>query len=181
MDSIFQYSLPLIGNLLRYFIFAGIPFLIFYVIFSRSFTKNKIQERLAKDNDFIREILQSIQTNFIIAAVIMLFLFTPLKEYTQVYFEIEQLNDEERDATQYLHFVTLDGSYWHRWSAVIIIVVLNMVFMASQVYCIFLRNDSRLPVGWYMQLSTWIISTSKFFLCVFRLQVIFCVLHVKFC
>ncbi len=85
MEFNFQYLIPLASNLLRYFIFAGIPFLIFYIVFPEQFSKNKIQAKLARQKDFIREILHSVQTNFIVAGVIMLFIFTPLREYTQLY------------------------------------------------------------------------------------------------
>jgi len=79
------YLLPIVFNFARYFILAGIPFLIFYLLFPHKFSKNKIQVRFAKNKDFIREILHSMQTTLIIAGVGILFLVTPLRAYTQIY------------------------------------------------------------------------------------------------
>lgn len=74
--------------IIRYFVIAGIPFLIFYILFPQYFDRNKIQSRLAKSKDFLREIWHSLQTNVILASFIILILFTPIKEYTNVYFEL---------------------------------------------------------------------------------------------
>ena len=87
-------SLPFLApwfiTVLRYFLFAGIPFLIFYIAFPQAFAKNKIQVRLAKRKDFIREILHSMQTSLILVAIGLLFLKTPLRGITQVY---DNIND----------------------------------------------------------------------------------------
>lgn len=72
-------------NITRYFLFAGIPFLICYILFPKVFSKSKIQERLARKKDFIREILHSLQTNVILAGIAILILKSPLRDYTQVY------------------------------------------------------------------------------------------------
>jgi sterol desaturase/sphingolipid hydroxylase (fatty acid hydroxylase superfamily) len=85
MQDNFQYFIPIILNISRYFLFAGIPFLIFYILFPDAFSKNKIQLKLAKRKDFIREILHSLQTTFVLAGVGLLILQTPLKKYTQFY------------------------------------------------------------------------------------------------
>lgn len=85
MENNMQYFLPIITNIVRYFLLAGIPFVIFYLLFPEKFSKNKIQSRFAKRKDFIREILHSMQTTLIIAGVGILILRTPLREYTQFY------------------------------------------------------------------------------------------------
>lgn len=85
MKDILQYGIPIIVHTLRYFLFAGIPFLIFYILYPDFFSKNKIQVRLAKHKDFLREISHSMQTILVIVTVGMLILKTPLGEYTQVY------------------------------------------------------------------------------------------------
>lgn len=64
---------------------AGIPFLIFYILYPAVFSKNKIQGRSAKRKDFLREIRQSLQATFILAGVALLILKTPLVDYTQYY------------------------------------------------------------------------------------------------
>jgi len=85
MKESLEYILPVIVNMSRYFIFAGIPFLIIYILFPDKFSKNKIQSKFAKRKDFIREILHSMQTTFILTGIGLLILKTPLREYTQVY------------------------------------------------------------------------------------------------
>ncbi|MEM7373743.1 MAG: sterol desaturase family protein [Bacteroidota bacterium] len=89
METHISYLLPVIGNLARYFIFAGIPFLIFYALYPDTFSNNKIQSRLAKHKDFIREILHSLQTIGILAIVGIVLVFSPLRAYTQMYGEIQ--------------------------------------------------------------------------------------------
>jgi len=85
MADYYSYLFPLGMNIARYFLFAGIPFLIFYVLFPDVFSHNKIQARFAKRKDFLREILYSLQTTCVILAVIFLVLKSPLRAYTQFY------------------------------------------------------------------------------------------------
>ena len=80
--------IPWVINVVRYFLLAGIPFLIFYILFPDFFKRNKIQRKIAKNKDFIREIMHSMQTTFIIAGIGLLILKTPLREYTQVYYDL---------------------------------------------------------------------------------------------
>lgn len=85
MDNTIQYFIPIMANALRYFLFAGIPFLLFYYLYPNKFSKNKIQARFAKNKDFIREILHSLQTMGIIAGMGLLIIHSPLSEYTLFY------------------------------------------------------------------------------------------------
>ena len=83
--NVLQYVSPLIINLVKYFIFAGVPFLIFYKLYANTFSKSKIQSRWAKKKDFIREILHSIQMIFISTVLVVTILKSPLKDYTLFY------------------------------------------------------------------------------------------------
>lgn len=85
MEQFIQIVFPFVFNLAKYFILAGIPFLIFYKLYNNQFVKNKIQEKSAKRKDFIREVLHSLQATMIIVLVALVFLQTPLREYTQIY------------------------------------------------------------------------------------------------
>ncbi|RKR84452.1 sterol desaturase/sphingolipid hydroxylase (fatty acid hydroxylase superfamily) [Mucilaginibacter gracilis] len=69
----------------RYFVIAGIAFLLCYKILSNWLTKAKIQSRTAANADFYREILHSVQTTAILAVIACLVLNTPLRNYTWVY------------------------------------------------------------------------------------------------
>lgn len=64
---------------------AGIPFLLFYVLFPQVFSKNKIQAHNATRKDFIREILHSMQATFVFIGLVLLILKTPLRDFTQFY------------------------------------------------------------------------------------------------
>lgn len=80
-----HYIVPWVMNLLRYFIIAGIPFLIFYIYFPNLFSKNRIQKRKAKRKDFLHEIKNSVLTTAIFGLIFLLFYKTSLKSYTQIY------------------------------------------------------------------------------------------------
>ncbi len=75
-------------NLIRYLVLAGIPFLVFYVLFPDKVATLKIQSRLAKRRDFIREILHSLKNVVIFVGVGLLLLKTPVSEYTLYYRDI---------------------------------------------------------------------------------------------
>jgi lathosterol oxidase len=88
MRENFPFLYPLVLNLIRYIFFIGTPFLIFYILFPDAFQQNKIQQRIARHKDFIREALHSLQTIFIIAGIAFLVLQTPFKSITQFYTDI---------------------------------------------------------------------------------------------
>ncbi len=73
---------------IRYFVIAGVPFIIFYKLLANWFSQSKIQNRQASRKDFIREILHSMQTTAVFAVIGYLVLFTPLKNHTLVYTDI---------------------------------------------------------------------------------------------
>ena len=77
-----------LANIIRYFLIAGIPFLIFYRLYPNSFVANKIQTRWAKNKDFLREVRHSMVTTLIIVAVAFAILFSPLREWTSFYTEL---------------------------------------------------------------------------------------------
>lgn len=85
MEDIQPYLRPLIISLTRYFVIAGAFFLIFYIAFPNSFIRNKIQTAWALKKDFFREILHSMQTTLILAAVGLSILRSPLRQYTAIY------------------------------------------------------------------------------------------------
>jgi len=73
---------------LRYFVIAGIPFLIFYNWLSGRFCKSKIQGRKAGKADFWREIFHSMQTTAVFAIASGLILLTPFRAHTWVYLNL---------------------------------------------------------------------------------------------
>lgn len=75
-------------SVFRYFIIAGIFFLLFYKIFEPRFSKSKIQSRMASRKDFIREILHSMQSTLTMSVIAFVVLFTPFKSYTMLYTDL---------------------------------------------------------------------------------------------
>lgn len=91
MENLIESSIRIyINSGLRYFVFAGIPFLIFYVFFAEKFQKNKIQGRSEKTKRFFHEIKHSLSTMIIITVVVSIVLFTPFREWTNIYDDINE-------------------------------------------------------------------------------------------
>lgn len=88
MDFQPNITLQVIMNVSRYFLMAGLPFLIFYILFPQKFKRQKIQRRIARQKDFIREVLHSMKTIVIIVAVVAVVLKTPLGEFSKIYTDI---------------------------------------------------------------------------------------------
>jgi lathosterol oxidase len=75
---------------LRYFIIAGIPFVICYYILKGRLKKFKIQERSAVWKDFIREVLHSLKTISVLTGISYIVLYTPLHHVTRIYDSVDQ-------------------------------------------------------------------------------------------
>lgn len=69
----------------RYFIIAGIAFVLFYWLVPRKLNRFKIQQRFAKRKDFLREIWYSIQSTLVFALIAVALMFTPFRSYTLIY------------------------------------------------------------------------------------------------
>ncbi len=70
---------------LRYFVFAGIAFSLFYILFKRNFIKIKIQKLFPKRKDYRREIGFSFLTMVIFSLYAALIFKSPLSEFTKIY------------------------------------------------------------------------------------------------
>ena len=75
---------------IRYFLFAGVTFTIFYVLFKNRFSKFKIQKLFPKNKDYYREIGYSFITMFIFSLYAVLIFKTPFTQFTQIYQDICQ-------------------------------------------------------------------------------------------
>lgn len=75
----------------RYFLLAGLGFLIFYIIFRRQKRIKKIQELFPETRDYVREIFYSVLTIGIFSAVPLVILQVPaIKAHTFFYRDISQ-------------------------------------------------------------------------------------------
>lgn len=70
---------------IRYFLIAGVAYLIWYRLLRKKLFYKKIQARFPKNQDYKREIAYSISTIVIFAAVPFLLLQTPLRQFTRYY------------------------------------------------------------------------------------------------
>jgi lathosterol oxidase len=70
---------------IRYFVFAGAPFLIYYIWFDKQVSAAKIQDRSSSRRDFVREIFHSMQTTVVFAIIGCRILNTPVKNITRIY------------------------------------------------------------------------------------------------
>ncbi|MCO6149449.1 sterol desaturase family protein [Flavobacterium sp. NRK1] len=83
-------SIILGATLLRYFFIAGVAFLFFYIFLNKRFKTGKIQAKVLKKKDIIREVLHSCQSAAVFTGITLLILFSPIKEYTLIY---DNVND----------------------------------------------------------------------------------------
>lgn len=89
MENTLKTALQIFGfSAIRYFLLAGIPFLLFYVLFSDRLKPSKIQQKLSAKKELIREIWHSMQSTLVFSLISVLVLFTPLRQYTLIYSEI---------------------------------------------------------------------------------------------
>lgn len=72
----------------RYFIIAGIFFLVFYLLFPKSLLRNKIQSRPAGKADFLREILHSSISSIMLAITSIIALSDSLRPHTFIYTDL---------------------------------------------------------------------------------------------
>jgi Delta7-sterol 5-desaturase len=70
---------------LRYFTFAGLTYMLFYVWKKQQFQKFKIQATFPSKINVTTELKYSVSTIFIFASVVLLFMRSPLTAYTRVY------------------------------------------------------------------------------------------------
>jgi len=73
----------------KYAAIAGSAFVLFYYLFSSRFTKAKIQHRTANKSAFLHEIKHSLFTSFIFALIAVVILYTPLNQYTLLYYNLD--------------------------------------------------------------------------------------------
>lgn len=85
METIIKYFELYLISSLRYFLFTGIFFSVFYYFFKTKFEVAKIQDKKATKKDFYREIFNSLKSNLVLTFFGILVFFTPLRDYTLVY------------------------------------------------------------------------------------------------
>ncbi|MCB0755584.1 MAG: hypothetical protein KDB98_08335, partial [Flavobacteriales bacterium] len=83
-------------NLIRYALFAGVPYILFYVLFQSKTFRMKIQQKVPKAKDIKREVLYSLSSIVVFSIISMLTLhmiktgqskiYMDISEYGQLYF-----------------------------------------------------------------------------------------------
>ena len=90
METVGKYFQLYCVSSLRYLLFSGVFFVFFYILYNKKYKNAKIQTNNATKKDFYREIVQSLQANFIITFFVILVLFTPLRSHTLIYKNISE-------------------------------------------------------------------------------------------
>jgi lathosterol oxidase len=89
MNDLFEATLKIFGmSAVRYFVLAGLPFTVFYLLLPNRLGKFKIQPKFASRTDFVREVWHSMQSTLVFTLVTIGILFTPIKQYTLIYDKI---------------------------------------------------------------------------------------------
>jgi Delta7-sterol 5-desaturase len=76
-------------TLIRYFLIAGLVFVVVYWWLPRLLHNSKIQQRVAVRKDFMREIINSVLSSIFIAIAAMIALSGSLRPYTRIYTDID--------------------------------------------------------------------------------------------
>lgn len=90
METYISWFIIYFAIFFRYLLFAGIPFLFFYIVFRNKWTLARIQQRFPKQKDYIREVSYSISSVVIFASVGWMLFEGPLGAYTQLYWDISE-------------------------------------------------------------------------------------------
>ena len=83
-----NFLFPIIMIPARYFIVAGIFYLIFYKIFTNNFIHLKIQKQFPRSKIILSEIFYSLQTMVIFSLVVIYIRFLVINQFTMIYREI---------------------------------------------------------------------------------------------
>jgi len=102
---------------LRYFVIAGLAFLVFYVMFGKRLRYTKIQPNFPGRSSYRREIFASLSTILIFTLIGFLVFGTPLRQYTQLYTQISEFGWPYLLLSILLMILLHDTYfYWtHRW------------------------------------------------------------------
>lgn len=74
----------------RYFLIAGIAFVVFYILFNKKFSGIRIQKKIPKMSDHKRDVFYSIITIIIFGALPVIFLENDkIRPYTQIYKNVD--------------------------------------------------------------------------------------------
>jgi len=84
-----RYKLLMVISL-RYFIIAGLAFLVWYTLAGKKIAYKKIQPRFPKFSDYQREIVYSLSSILIFTVFTALILQTSFRQYTQFYKDVSQ-------------------------------------------------------------------------------------------
>ncbi|MFN8341884.1 MAG: sterol desaturase family protein [Cyclobacteriaceae bacterium] len=102
---------------LRYFILAAVAWLLYYQLFRTRWSAHKLQQLFPQPADYYREFGYSVLTTLIFATIGYIVFFTPLRQYTQVYRDIQEYGTTWFFGSVVLMLVVHDTYfYWtHRW------------------------------------------------------------------
>ena len=78
----------LTADIIRYFIFAGTPFLLLYVLFRNKMIRYKVQQKFPENKHILREVGYSLLSMFIFSIFSVLVFVLQQRGYTKIYTDI---------------------------------------------------------------------------------------------
>ncbi|MBI1286323.1 MAG: sterol desaturase [Flavobacteriales bacterium] len=76
-------------DMMRYVLFAGVPYVLFYLLFKNRTFRMKIQQRYPKLKDVRREVLYSISSVAVFAMVSVFLLYLKKHDFTKIYMDMD--------------------------------------------------------------------------------------------
>ena len=104
-DFTHEFATGMVADLVRYFVFAGLPFLVFYVIFRSKLVRFKIQQKFPENKHMVREIGYSLVSMLIFNVVAVTVFILAKNGYTKIYTNIHA------------------HSMWYFWFSVVVFIV----------------------------------------------------------
>jgi Delta7-sterol 5-desaturase len=86
----YKIFLPLVMNIVRYFIFAGLAYFVFYVWQRQAFIHRKIQQKFPDWKQHRRDIFYSVLSGFIFGTMGILVILARKNGYTMLYSDIQE-------------------------------------------------------------------------------------------
>lgn len=116
-NDIFRLALVIAANFIRYFLFAGIAYFLFYVWKRKAWFYLKIQQKFPENKDIIREILYSLSTILIFGGIAFAVSYAKQHGITKIYQDVADFGwGYWFFSLAFLIFYHDTWFYWtHRW------------------------------------------------------------------
>ncbi len=101
-------------DVMRYFLFAGIPFLLLYILFKSKMLRFKVQQKFPENKQLAREIGYSLLSMVIFSVVSLAVFVLQQQGYTKIYMDIHQHSTTYLVASVFIFIIAHDT--WFYWT-----------------------------------------------------------------